>query len=139
LRILFLLFTALLCNLASAQTALPVQPHPLSGVWSWTLPGTSCSESLHYRTDGMRESRSGEEVTLSRYEVSALPGLTGFYRVTETVTESNAKADCAGDLHAAPGEAVIRFIQFSPRRDQLLVCREESLKACYGPLRRLPG
>lgn len=136
-------FALVLCSLFSAHAAEPLSPapapHPLTGRWSWTLPEKACTEQLQYRANGTRLGSSGEETTQSRYEVAAIPSLLGFYRLTETVTESNGKRDCSGDLHAAPGESVTRFIQFSPRKDQLIVCREESLKACFGPLKRLPG
>jgi hypothetical protein len=142
---------ALLCSAAAAQAAAPLPPkstliapaaaatpHPLAGRWSWTLPDKSCTETLVYSagTNGTRQGRSGEEVTQSRYDVSAMPSLLGFYRLTETVTHSNAKPDCSGDLHEAIGEPVTRFVQFSPKKDQLIVCKEESLQACFGPLKR---
>ena len=130
----------LLCCLVSAQAAQPAPPapveHPLSASWSWTLPGKQCTETLHYLANGTRTSTSGEEVAQSRYQVSPVPSLLGFYKVTETVTETNGKADCAGDVHEASGAPVTRFIQFSPKKDQLIVCKEESLKACFGPLKR---
>ncbi|MDQ3059814.1 MAG: hypothetical protein M3R45_09845 [Pseudomonadota bacterium] len=132
---------ALLCGLTCAQAAgvssPSPAPQPLTGKWTWTLPGKACSETWHYRADGTRNTSSGEETLQSRYEVSALPSLLGFYRVTETITESNSKPDCSGDLHEADGQPVTRFIQFSPRHDQLIVCKEESLKACFGPLKRV--
>ena len=142
MRKLFFLIT-LLCNfpslqaadLSSSAAAVPAQ-HPLTGNWVWTLPGKQCSETLKYRADGTRTGTSGEEITQSRYEISPMPSLLGFYRLDETVTEANGKRDCAGDLHEASGEPVTRFIQFSPKRDQFIVCREESLKACFGPLKR---
>ena len=128
--------------LAQAAEPLPSAPasapHPLTGVWSWTLPGKACTERLDYRASGIRLGSSGEETTQSRYDIAPIPSLLGFYRLTETVTESNGKADCSGDVHQAPGEPVMRFIQFSPKKDQLIVCREESLKACFGPLKRAP-
>ena len=136
-------FAIVLCSLFSVHAAEPLPsaapPHPLTASWSWTLPDKPCTEQLHYRADGTRLSSSGEETTQSRYEVAAIPSLLGFYRLSETVTDSNGKRDCSGDLHTAPGEPITRFIQFSPRKDQLIVCREESLKACFGPLKRLPG
>ena len=142
MRILLFL-TVLLCSLFSAHAAEPLPsaraPHPLIGSWSWTLPGKSCTEQLHYRANGTRQGSSGEETTKSSYEVTALPSLMAFYRLSETVTDSNGKRDCSGDLHNTTGEPVIRFIQFSPKKDQLIVCREETLKACFGPLKRLPG
>ncbi len=135
-----LFFTLVLCSLVSANAAEPLPPalHPLTGSWSWTLPGKSCTERLDYRANGTRLGSSGEERTQSRYDITAIPSLLGFYRLSETVTDSNGQRDCAGDLHAAPGEPVTRFIQFSPKKDQLIVCREESLKACFGPLKRMP-
>lgn len=132
---------ALLCGLITAHAAPPAQPpaaaHPLSARWTWTLPGKACTETWHYRADGTRHASSGEEASQSVYQASALPSLLGFYRVTETVTQSNGQPDCAGDVHAASEEPLTRFIQFSPKHDQLIVCREESLKACFGPLRRV--
>ena len=142
MRILLFL-TVFMCSLFSAHAAEPLPsaraPHPLIGSWSWTLPGKSCTEQLHYRANGTRQGSSGEEKTKSSYEVTALPSLLAFYRLSETVTDSNGKRDCSGDLHNATGEPVIRFIQFSPKKDQLIICREETLKACFGPLKRLPG
>ena len=139
----------LLCSLTSAQAqSVPsgtassadssAAAPPLVGRWAWSLPGKSCSESLTYRADGTRSSTSSQEQTQSRYDISALPSLLGFYRLTETVTQSNDKPDCAGDLHPAGGEPVTRFVQFSPKYDQFIVCKQEELKACYGPLRRMP-
>lgn len=142
MRKLFLLF-GLLFNFASLQAAgpsstIPAAPaqHPLVGSWAWALPGKQCTETLQYRANGTRQGKSGEEVTQSSYEVSPVPSLLGFYRLVETVTEANGKRDCSGDLHEASSEPVTRFIQFSPKRDQLIVCKEEELKACFGPLKR---
>ena len=113
--------------------------HPISGQWTWTLPGKACTETLQYSTGGKRLGSSGEEVTESEFQITPMPGLLGFYRLVETVTQSNGKPDCAGDLHEASGNSVTRFIQLSPKLDQMIVCREESLKACFGPLKRVPG
>jgi hypothetical protein len=143
-----LVFPALLCcGLAQAQSARPAPaakpatatPHPLVGTWSWTLPGKPCTETWQYRADGRRLGTSGEEVTQGDYQVSAKPTTTGFYPLTETVTGSNGKRDCSGDLHADGDESVIRFIQFSPKQDQFIVCKAASLEACFGPLKRVPG
>jgi len=138
---------ALLSSLAAAQTLKPSTSiaastaapaaHPLVGTWSWTL-GKTCTETWQYRADGKRLGTSGEEVTQADYQVPAKPTTTGFYPVTETVTNSNGKRDCSGDLHADGDESVIRFIQFSPKQDQLIVCKAASLEACFGPLRRVP-
>jgi hypothetical protein len=123
---------------ASAPAATPAV-HPIVGTWSWTLPGKTCSETWQYRADGKRLSTSGEEVTQGDYQVPAKPTTTGFYPLTETVTGSNGKRDCSGDLHADGDESVIRFLQFSPKQDQFIVCKAASLEACFGPLKRIPG
>ena len=145
----FLLIPALLsCGLAQAQSpaaapsaakpaTAPAQ-HPLIGTWTWTLPGKTCTETLQYRADGKRLGTSGEEVTQGDYQVPLKPTAAGFYPQTETVTNSNGKRDCSGDLHANGDESVLRFIQFSPKQDQFIVCKGASLEACFGPLRRVP-
>jgi hypothetical protein len=149
LRSLFLFLpAALFCGLAQAQAAGPAPPaakpaaataqHPLVGTWNWTLPGKTCTETWQYRADGRRLGTSGEEVTQGDYQVPAKPTTTGFYPLTETVTNSNGKRDCSGDLHADGDESVLRFIQFSPRQDQFIVCKAASLEACFGPLKRVP-
>jgi hypothetical protein len=138
---------ALLCGPATAQPAKPAPPastaaaaapHPLIGTWSWTLPGKQCVETWQYRADGRRLGTSGEEVTQGDYQVPPQPTTTGFYPLTETVTNSNGKRDCSGDLHANGDESVLRFIQFSPKQDQFIVCKTASLEACFGPLKRVP-
>jgi hypothetical protein len=149
------LLAALLCSLASAQAAgplpntpntstTPVAPavpaqRPIVGSWTWTLPGKSCAETYKYRANGTRTGSSGEESTLSNYEITPIPSLLGFYRLVETVTNGNGKPDCSGDRHEASDQRVTRFIQFSPKLDQFIVCKAESLQACFGPLKRAPG
>lgn len=136
---------SLFCGLAAAQTAKPAPsapapaPHPLVGTWSWTLAGKACTETWQYSVKGTRLNTSGEEVTRGDYEISAAPSAQGFYRLTDTVTDSNGKRDCSGDLHEASDPPVVRFIQFSPKQDQFIVCKAESLQACFGPLKRMPG
>ncbi|EJL81386.1 hypothetical protein PMI15_03428 [Polaromonas sp. CF318] len=146
-----ILSALLCCAFAQAQSAGPAPaasaakatgaaaPHPLVGTWSWTLPGKTCTETWQYRADGRRLGTSGEEVTQGDYQVPAKPTTTGFYPLTETVTSSNGKRDCSGDLHADGDESVLRFIQFSPKQDQFIVCKAASLEACFGPLKRVPG
>jgi hypothetical protein len=142
-----LALATLFCGLAAAQTAKPTppapasapSPQPLVGTWSWTLAGKACTETWQYSAKGTRLNTSGEEVTRGDYEISAAPSAQGFYRLTDTVTDSNGKRDCSGDLHEASDPPVVRFIQFSPKQDQFIVCKAESLQACFGPLKRMPG
>lgn len=102
------------------------------------MPGKKCSETLTYRGNGTRAGSSGEELTEAEFQVTPVPSLLGFYRLTETLTSANGKQDCSGDLNAVGLGAAVRFIQFNPQKDFLIVCRTESLTACYGPLQRVP-
>ncbi len=136
---------ALACSLAFAQTpagrpasaASGVAASPIVGTWSWTLPGKNCTETWRFRADGARHSTSGEEDVRGSYKLSATPSAKNFYRLSETVTRSNEKRDCAGDLHGSSDAELLRFIQFSPTKDQIIVCMEESLNACFGPLKKM--
>lgn len=137
---------ALLAGSAPAQAqsappaAAPAKPHPLLGHWAWHFKGAAgkaCTETLDFRADGTRTSQSGDAVNQAGYTVTAVPSLLGFYRLHETVTRSDGKPDCAGDPHPVSEEATERFIQFDPKMDLLLVCKSESLQACYGPLAKL--
>jgi hypothetical protein len=145
---LTVLLGALLGSLAAAQAAGPQPatpnaansaqaPHPIVGSWTWKLQGKACSETYEYRASGSRAGSSGEEVIQGSYEIAPMPSLLGFYRLVETVTTANAKRDCSGDLHGASDPPVTRFIQFNPKRDQFIVCKTESLQACFGPLKRV--
>ncbi|MHB1249741.1 MAG: hypothetical protein ACYCZL_10155 [Polaromonas sp.] len=136
MRKLFLL-AALLGGLAAAQVT-TLAKHPIVGTWTWTLPDRPCTETWLYRANGTRLGSSGEEVVKGDFEITPIPSLLGFYRLVETVIEANGKRDCSGDLHEASSERVTRFIQFSPKLDQLIVCKAESLQACFGPLKRVP-
>jgi hypothetical protein len=111
--------------------------HPISGKWIWKLHSNACTETLQFRGDGSRVGASGDEATEGQYQITPKPSLLGFYRLSETLTVANGKRDCSGDLHAVGEEAVTRYVQFSPKHDLLIVCKSESLQACYGPLRRV--
>ena len=145
---------ALFGSFASAQAAgpLPSAPnaaapnnaqmaqaqHPIVGSWTWKLQGKACAETHEYRANGSRAGSSGAEVVQGSYEIAPLPSLLGFYRLIETVTTANAMRDCSGDLHDASDAPVTRFIQFNPKRDQFIICKAESLQACFGPLKKMP-
>lgn len=110
--------------------------HPLLGSWRWAPAGQGCVETWQYRSDGARLVRAAEQVTQGRYTVTPKPSLLGFYRLEETVTTTNGKADCSGDTPPAAGGTLLSFIQFSPQTDLFIVCQSESLQACFGPFRR---
>ena len=133
------LLGAVLLASAAAHAA---DPHPLTGTWSWTLPekaGKACAETWRYQPDGKRLTTSGEEVLQGTYQITSAASAAGFFRLNETTTNSNGKADCSGDVHEASDELTARFIQFSPQNDLFIVCKAESLQACFGPFRRVPG
>jgi hypothetical protein len=137
-----LLITALCVGSAHSIAADPasapaVGVHPITGKWIWKLHSNACTETLEFRGDGSRFGTSGDEVTEGQYQITPKPSLLGFYRLTETLTVANGKRDCSGDLHAVGEESMTRYVQFSPKHDLLIVCKSESLQACYGPLRRV--
>lgn len=134
-----LVLAAVVLGLAPLQAAAeppPAPAHPIVGSWSWQVFGGPCRESLQYRANGSMRASSGEALTAWTYHISATPGPKGFYKLVETTTETNGKADCSGDVVADDNVAHTRYIQFSPARDRLIVCRDESLTACFGPLTR---
>jgi hypothetical protein len=111
--------------------------HPIVGTWSWVTFGGSCTETWQFRHNRTMLGTSGEEVAEKTYEIAATPDAGGFYRLVETVVRQNDKKDCSGAMLEGPGEQTIRFIQFSPQGDKLLVCRTAALSACFGPLKRV--
>lgn len=127
----------LLSGLATSH-AQTFNASPVVGTWGWTLFNGQCRETLQYRVDAVLLSTSGDAVTQWRYAASAIPDAQGFYEVSEISTRYNNKKDCSGDLVDEEGFETIKFIQFNPAKDQLIVCKTPSLAACYGPLKRLP-
>jgi hypothetical protein len=124
--------------LHAAGEAAPAGQHPLVGTWSWTLFAGSCTETYQYRKNQTVLATSGQEVSEKKFHAMTAPDKAGFYKVTETVLRHNDKTDCSGVLSEGPGEQTTRFVQFSPQRDKLLFCQDASLKACFGPLLRIP-
>ena len=112
--------------------------HPLTGTWSWTAFGGKCVETFQYRSINTMLSTSGEAVSEWNYTVTPNANDKGFYEVVETSMRNNGKKDCSGDTVSDTGLVNIRFVQFSPARDLLLMCKEPSLAACFGPLKRQP-
>ena len=133
-------FTALNAGAVESVTAeIKASPasHPIVGSWSWSLPGKSCVETTTYLLNGTRLGKSGEELIEGNYQITPLQSMLGFYSMTETLTKSNAKPDCWEDKHPVSAGSETRFIQISPKSDQLIVCSTESLKTCFGPLKRV--
>lgn len=97
-----------------------------------------CTETLHYRADGVLLSTSGNAVTSWRYRADAAPGAQGFYRLVETSTRYTSKKDCSGDVVDEAGDGATKFIQFNPAKNRLIICKNASVTQCYGPLQRMP-
>ena len=136
LQVALLLAACALCLPKSyAQTA---APHLLVGTWNWTLFSGQCSETLQYGADGVLIATSGQAVSAWRYVASAAPDAQGFYKVVETYLRTNSKKDCQGDTLEDDDLEATRFIQLSPAKDRLIVCKTATLAACYGPLKREP-
>jgi hypothetical protein len=120
-------------------SAAPVsRGHPLLGTWTFVLPDGSCEETYRFRSDGSTVVTSGEEVAESTYEVSSKPSADGYYKWVDTIVKDNGKKDCSGEI-TKPGRAVTSFVRFNPSGEMLIVCRAESLDACFGPLIRRHG
>jgi hypothetical protein len=135
-QVLLLLLAAVCLPASHAQTA---PPHPIVGIWTWTLFNGQCTEALQYRADGVLLSTSGDAVTVWRYSVGVAPEAQGFYKLLETSIRYNSKKDCYGDVVDEEGLGVSRFIQLNPAKDRLIVCKSASLAECYGPLKREPS
>lgn len=143
-RLRHLLALAALSSLLTAPVLHAAGPpatsfgHPIVGTWSWVTFGGSCTETWQFRHNKTVLGTSGEEVTEKKYDIAAVPDAKGFYQLVETVIRQNDKKDCSGAVSDGPGEQTMRFIQFSPQGDKLLVCQAAALTACFGPLTRVP-
>jgi hypothetical protein len=118
---------------AAAQPAF----HPVIGTWSWSGFAGKCVETWQYRNDGVMLATSGEAVTEWRYSITPQTGASGFYRLAQTSVRQNGKKDCAGDVVDEAGTLATVFLQINPARDRHIVCKNESLAECFGPLSRV--
>ena len=110
----------------------------LYGKWAWTYSRNNCTEVYDYRPDNTSVVTSGEEIGESRFTISDKPDLNGFYRMTDEVTKSNGRTGCDGSPGGTSvGHTVTVYIMFHPTKDEMLICQEPSLSACFGPLRRI--
>jgi hypothetical protein len=139
LQKLICLITLLLAMFApAAMGAVVASGHPILGTWKFDMPDGSCSEIYRFRSDGTTIVTSGEEVAESSYSIAASASKDGFYKWVDTIVKDNGKKDCTGEI-TKPGKAITNFVQFDGSGELLIVCREETAKACFGPLRRVHG
>jgi len=116
----------------------PKTNHPILGTWIFAVPDTDCEETYYVRQDGTTLVTSGEEVAESVYEIADEPSAKGFYRNIDRIVKDNGKPDCAGSITKV-GTEVTNYVRFHPSFDLMIICQDESLKSCFGPLYRLGG
>jgi len=130
---------ALAASLACAEAPRrPKAGHPIIGAWSMMVPGTDCEETYYMRQDGTSLFTSGDEEGESVYEIDDEPAGQGFYKFTNRILKDNGKPDCAGTV-TNPGAELNMYLKFHPSGDLMVLCRDESLDACIGPLYRVGG
>ena len=135
----FAIALALVACLANAEPPRPPKAnHPIIGAWTFEVPGTGCHETYYLRANGTALVTSGDEVVESVYEIDDEASPKGFYRITDEAVKGNGKKDCSGEVTKA-GQKATNYIRFRPAGDMLIMCRDESLNACFGPLRRARG
>jgi|SRR5215813_4197318 len=116
----------------------PKADHPILGSWAFAVPGTNCQETYSMRPNGTTLVTSGEEVTESVYEVDDKASPKGFFKITDVIVRGNGKKDCSGEVTQV-GQKATNYIRFDPSGDTMIMCRDESLNSCFGPLRRVRG
>jgi len=116
----------------------PKTNHPILGTWVFAVPDTDCEETYYIRQDGTTLVTSGEEVAESVFEIDDEISQKGFYRNVDRIVKDNGKRDCAGNVTKV-GTEVTNYIHFHPSGNMMIICRDESLDACFGPLYRLGG
>ncbi len=140
MRLLLTAFTMVaLAGLANADPPhRPKTNHPIIGTWTFAVPDSDCEETYYVRQDGTTLVTSGEEVAESVYEIDDEPSSKGFYKNVDRIVKDNGKQDCAGEITKV-GSQVTNYIRFHPSGDMIIICKDESLNACFGPLYRLGG
>lgn len=111
--------------------------HLLVGSWTWTRKANNCTEVYEYHVDGTSHIVSGEEQSDNSYHLSATPSPEGFYALTSTMVKDYGGKDCADSSRDDTGTTFTVYVLFSPSGDEHLVCFEQSMSRCFGPLRRV--
>lgn len=132
---LYLCCNALLCSAAGTPLS---ENHPIIGTWVFHIPDIECVETYSYRSNGTTLTTSAEEVSEGEYTISDEPGPGGFYKYADTVVKDNGKKDCSGEITKV-GEKSSFFIRFLQGGEEFIMCKAESLDACFGPFIRIHG
>ncbi len=136
-RIIFAL-SLLTCFAVNAAPKSPTNSvNPILGAWTWTREANNCFETYTYHADGTEQVSSGEEKSDSVYQISSSPSPQGFYKLTDKVVKDYGGKDCADDASDSTGQESSVFVVFHPEGDMYLVCQNESMDNCFGPLKRI--
>ena len=123
-------WTCALAQPASAQA-------PLIGKWVY-LGENKCIDTYTFRADGTFSSTSGTEALEGSFTIDGPSPMTGArYRVVRTIKSGNDRPDCSGYARVNVGKSDTRYVAFSPRLDQMIVCPSLSASECFGPLTRV--
>jgi hypothetical protein len=116
----------------------PVSPQaPLIGRWIY-VGENRCIDTYAFRPDGTFSSTSGAEALEGSFTIDAPSPMAGArYKVVRTIKRGNDRPDCSGYTSASVGKSDTRYVAFSPRLDQMVVCPSASASECFGPLTRV--
>ena len=112
--------------------------HPIIGSWRVEVPGTSCSETYTFKSDGTTSVRSAGEVTETKFVISPKPRASGYYKIKDTITKTNGKPDCTGSSSPA-GDVVRVFVRFDNSGSSFSFCKTEEQAGCVGPFTKVIG
>ena len=116
----------------TSATSLP-KNHPIIGTWRTT---GMCPETYEFRADGTRSASSATETLQSKFTISIHPSPKGYYKLLDTVVQTNGQPDCSGQLTPV-GDVARVYIHFS-EPSQFVLCYSESQRDCAGPFLRVP-
>jgi hypothetical protein len=114
----------------------PLSGHPIIGTWIIRVRGTACTETWQLHSDGTAFYVSGNERSMSEYEISDQPNADGYFVLSDTVTWTNGKPDCLG-TKTPVGDRAVNYLLQTPAGG-FMVCNRPSVDACVGPLVRAP-
>ncbi|MGZ5194947.1 MAG: hypothetical protein ACXWJM_07050 [Ramlibacter sp.] len=121
----------------SASYADPLRDdHPLVGTWRIDLKSVNCHEIYRIRKNGTTLVTSSEEVAESEFVMSDQPSPKGFYKWVDKITKDNGKKDCMGEAMQLGHEAT-NYIRLHPSGKMFLMCEQEDMNTCIGPLVRV--
>jgi hypothetical protein len=112
--------------------------HPIIGSWRVEVPGTSCSETYTFKSNGTTFVRSASEITETKFVISSRPRASGYYKLKDTIVKTNGKPDCTGSSSPA-GDVVRLFLRFDNSGSSFSFCKTEEQSGCVGPFTRIIG